>query len=168
MCCNPCNSISPKNFKALHSRASSEVPGTAKKVKNEIPQHKAQQERKAAGGKTLLPILFDNVLFASVTTKGWGIFYKCNLGASVILCPHFPSSEIQNINIWEDVGIHEQQAADSAGEEQWWRNPACAHNRLCAANGVDQHRICDSEKLQSHPDWGAHWFERLRRGNSYW
>lgn len=66
------------------------------------------------------------------------------------------------------MGVHEQQATDSAGEEQRRGNPACAHNGLRAADGVNQHRVRDPEKLQPHPDWGAYRLERLRRGNPYW
>lgn len=128
----------------------------------------SKRERLQEGKPCYQFSFFQDVLLALDTTKGWGIFYKCNLGTGVILCPRFPSLEIKNINVWEDVGIHEQQAANSAGEEQWRGNPACAHNGLRTANGVDQHRVCDSEKLQSHPDRGAHWFKRLRRGNPYW
>lgn len=61
--------------------------------------------------------------------------------------------EVKNLNVREDVGIHEQQEKHSSGEEQQGRDYQSPDHRLCPPHGVHQHRVHHPEKLQSHPGW---------------
>lgn len=57
------------------------------------------------------------------------------------ICPNPDSTEIQDLNLRENVGIHEQQKKHSTSEKQPRGDSEGSYHRLRSSDGVDQHRV---------------------------
>ena len=110
------------------------------------------------------PVVFYELALHSISLRYNHVGVPCTI-SHLFSCFVLFLTEIQDLHLWEDVGLHEQQEEHGTVEEQPWGHNTRAHHWLRPAHGVHQHRVHQPAELQPHAGRRPHWLQGLWRGH---